>query len=167
MKSVPFTWVWLYPLCCQVLYHGTSMIVTRFTSFTENFFDLRLWSHQNFPLWTRLYQHVFCRKPSLFSSLSRYRNVGPSECACRHYAYSNQVPLLLATPLLNHDKNWKCFGIHAQGFPMALKDYVHRLNSLWTPTSQSGNSCNRSLYTSSHPYFFVSGFCWFRHRVSP
>ena len=99
------------------------------------FFDLRLSSHQNFPLWTRLYQHVFCRKSSLFSSSSRHRNLGPSEYACRHYAYPNPVPLLLATPLLNHEKNLKCFGIHAQGFPMALMDYVHPPKSLWTPAA--------------------------------
>ena len=40
------------------------------------FCDLLLLSHQNFPLWARLYQHVFCKKPSLFSSSSRYRSLG-------------------------------------------------------------------------------------------
>ena len=33
-----FTRIWLNPLCCQVLYHySVSMIVSRFTSFTQNF----------------------------------------------------------------------------------------------------------------------------------
>ena len=51
------------------------------------FCDPELSSHQHFPLLARLYQYVFCKKLSLFSSSSRYRNVGPSESACRHYAY--------------------------------------------------------------------------------
>ena len=52
------------------------------------------------PVWARLYQHVFCKKPSLFLSSSRYRNFGRSESACRHCAYPNPVQLLLATPLV-------------------------------------------------------------------
>ena len=37
LRCLCFTSVWLYPLCCQVLYHySVSMIVSRFTSFTEN-----------------------------------------------------------------------------------------------------------------------------------
>ena len=54
------------------------------------FCDLQLSSHQNFPLWAGLYQHVFCKKPSLFSSSSRYRNLGLSESECRHYACLNR-----------------------------------------------------------------------------
>ena len=49
----------------------------------------------------------FARSPRYLSS-SRYRNLGPSESACRHYAYPNPVPLLLSTPLVIHEKNWKC-----------------------------------------------------------
>ena len=45
----------------NLYHHGISMIVTRFTSFTE-FCDLQLSSHQNFPLWARLYPCVFCKK---------------------------------------------------------------------------------------------------------
>ena len=90
---------------------------------------------QKFPLWARLYQHVFCKKPSLFSSSSRYRNLGPSESACGHYAYPNPVPLLLATSLVIHEKNWKCLDILAQGFPVALTDYLHRPNFLWNPSA--------------------------------
>ena len=87
------------------------------------FCDLQLSCHQNFPFWARLYQHVFCKKPSLFSSSTRYRNLGPSENACSHDAYPNPVPLLLAAPLVPHEKNWKCLDIHAQDFRVALKDY--------------------------------------------
>ena len=125
------------------------MIVTRFTFFNEIFCDLQLSSHQNFPLWARLHQHVFCKMPSLFSSSSRYRNLDPSESACRHNAYPNTVPLLLAAPWVIHEKNWKCLDIHAQGFSLALNS-----------CSQSGKSCNRSLCASSSP-FFVFSFCGF------
>ena len=61
--------------------------------------------------------------------------MGPSESAGRHYAYPNPVPLLLATPLATHEKNWKCLDIQAQGYPVALTDYVHRPNSLRTPAA--------------------------------
>ena len=38
LGSFCFSWAGLYPLCCQILYHhGISMIVPRFTFFTENF----------------------------------------------------------------------------------------------------------------------------------
>ena len=38
LRSFCFTWVGLWPLSCQILYHNSvSMIVTRFTFFTENF----------------------------------------------------------------------------------------------------------------------------------
>ena len=96
--------------------------------------DPQVFKHQNVPLWARLYQHVFCKKTSLFSSSSRYRNLGPSESACRHCAYHpNPVPLLLAAPLVIHEKNWKCLDIQAQGWHVALLKYFHRPNFLWTP----------------------------------
>ena len=89
----------------------------------------------DFPLCERLYECVFCKKTSLFLSSSRYRNWGPSESACRHHAYQSPVPLLLTTPLVIHEKNWKCLDPQAQGFSMALQDYVHRPNSLRTPAA--------------------------------
>ena len=51
----------------------------------------------------RLLQEAF----DIFVS-SRYRNLGPSERACGHYAYPNPGPLMLATPLVIHVKNWQC-----------------------------------------------------------
>ena len=99
----------LYPLCCQILYHHGISI---------------------FPLWARLFQYNFCKKPSVFSSSSRYRNLDPSESACRHCAYPNPVPFLLATPLVVHEKKSTTFSLN------------------------SGKSCNyRSLCTSSRPSF--------------
>ena len=104
LESFCPAWVGLYPLGCQILYHDCiSMIVTRFTFFTENFVIRCDQVTKNNPLWARLYKHVFCKKPSLFLSSNRYRNLGPSESACRHYAYPNPVPLLLATPFVIHE----------------------------------------------------------------
>ena len=81
----------------------------------KEFCVLRFSSRPKFPGWARLYQHVFCKKPSLFLSSSGYRYLGPSESACRHYAHPNPLPLLLVTPLVIHEKNWQCLDI--QGFP--------------------------------------------------
>ena len=97
---------------------------------------------------------VFCKKTSFFQSSSRYHNLGPSENACRHNAYSNPVPLLLAAPLEVHEMTWKCFDFLALGFPKAMLKYLHRTNSL-NSCSQSSNSCERSLCTSSDsPFIF-------------
>ena len=99
------------------------------------FCNLQLSSHHHFSFWARLYQHVFCKKPLLFLSSSRNRNLGPSGSACGHYAYANPVPLLLATSLVVHEKYWKCLDPEAQGFPVALKDGFHRPNVLGTPAA--------------------------------
>ena len=74
LRSFCFTWVWLYPLCCPVLCHySVSKIVSRFTSFIKNFVsDPLLLNHQNVPLWARLYQHVFCKKPFTFFGSQAY-----------------------------------------------------------------------------------------------
>ena len=99
-----------------------------------------------FPLWVRLYQHVFCKKPSLFSSSSRYRNLGLSKSECGHYACPNLVPLLLATPLVIHEKNWKCLDAQAPGLPVAAKNNFHRPHFLWTPAaSPASHAIDRSV----------------------
>ena len=95
--------------------------------------DPQLWNHQNFPLWVRLSQHVFCKKPLSFSSSSRNRNLDLSE-------------LLLATPLVIHDKNWMCLDPQATGLPVALLDFFHQQNSLWTPVaSPASHAKDRSV----------------------
>ena len=43
-------------------------------------------------------------------------------------AYPNTVPLLLASPLVIHETSWKCLDVQAQGFSVALKDYIHQPN---------------------------------------
>ena len=86
--------------------------------------------HQNCTLWARLYQHVFCKEALLFSTSSRYRSLGLSGSDCKYCVYPNRVPLLLATTVVIHEKNWKCHDPLAQGFSVAPKDYFHRPNFL-------------------------------------
>ena len=52
------------------------------------------------------------------------------EVSVDHYVCPCLVPLLLATPLVIHEKNWECLDPKAQGFHMALQDYSHRPNFL-------------------------------------
>ena len=67
----------LDPLGGQVLHHDCiSMITAWFTFFTENFCDPQLLNHQNFLLWARLYQHVFCKKPLFFSVFKQISQFG-------------------------------------------------------------------------------------------
>ena len=136
LRSFCFAWVWLYPLCCQILYHhGITMIVPWFTFLTENFVIRCDQVTPIVPLWARLYQYVLCKKPLLFSSSSRYHNLGPSESAFVHCACPNPVPLLLAAPLEVHEMIWKCLDFHALGFLKALLNYFHQPNSLWIPVA--------------------------------
>ena len=129
------------------------MIVPRFTFLTENFV---ICCHQvNVPLWAQLYQHAFCKKPLLFSSSSRYHNLGPSESAYIHCACPNPVPLLLATPLFIQEKNWKCLDVQRRVSPSVCWTTSSTKFSL-NSCSQSGNSCTRSLCTSSCPSFFFA-----------
>ena len=138
--------------------------------FLDSLFSLRtLWSNQNVPLWARLYQHVFCKKPFLFSSSSRNHNVGPSECGYIHCAYPNPVPLLLVAPLEVHEMLWKCLDFLALGFSKALLKYFHQPNSLWTPAdSPASHVIDRSvLLCVLHFLFSVpSGSCSGFHRSS-
>ena len=76
-----------------------------------------------------------------------------------HCAYTNPVPFLLATSLVIHEKNWKCLDFLALGFTRALLKYFHQPNSV-NSCSQSGNSCDLSLCTSSDSPFFCFRFLW-------
>ena len=116
-------------------------------------------SHQNVPLWARLYQYVFCKTPLLFSSSGRYHNLGPSESACFHCAYPNLVPLLLATPWVFHEMTWKCLNFLALGSSKALLKYFHRPNSLWIAVANRAiHVIYRSVLLRVPPFFlfFVS-----------
>ena len=129
------------------------MIVTRFTFFTENFCDLQFSSHQHFPLWARLYQHVFCKKPSLFSSSSRYRNLGPSESACRHYAYTEPGSTFARDSIGNSWEELEVSRSLGAGFLCGSEGLLSSTKFSLNSCSQCGKSCNRSLCTSSCPSF--------------
>ena len=78
----------------------------------------------------------------------------------------NQVPLLLAAPLAIHEMTWKCLDFHALDFSKALLKYFHQPKFFLNSCSQSGNSCDISLCTSSRSSFLLfSVFCGFMQRV--
>ena len=109
--------------------------------------------HQKCPLWARLHPTSSARRPHYFRLQADIAIGVLSESACRHCAYPGRVPLLLATPLVIHEKNWKCLDPQAQVFPMAPKEYFHRPKNSLNSCSQSGNSCKISLCTSWRPSF--------------
>ena len=131
------------------------------------FCDLQLSDHQHFPLWAQLYQQVFCKKPLLISSSSRYHIFCLSGREHKCCAYPSPIPLLLAPPLVIHEKNWKCLDVHATGFSMTLEKLLSSFN--FSEILQSV----RQIMQQIALYFFVSFififvyFCWFLQRVSP
>ena len=125
----------------------------------------KLWSsHQNVPLWVRLYQHVLCKKPLSISSWSIFHSSDPSESAYLHCAYPNPVPLLLEARLEVHGK---CLDFLALGFPKALLKYFHQPNSVWIPVAnQATHGICLSVLLPTPFFIFVSSFCGFMQRVS-
>ena len=142
------------------------MIVSRFTFFTENFVIRCDQVTKNIPLWARLYQYVFCKKPLLFSSSSRDHKLGASESAYSHCAYPNPIPLLLGAPWEVHEMTWKCLDFLALGFPKALLKYFHQPNSLGILVTNQAIPATY-LFVLLRVFFLVFGFCGFMHRVSP
>ena len=110
-------------------------------------------SNQNVPLWARLHQRVFCKKPSLFSSSSRYRYLGPSESACGRTVLT-RTPFHFCSRLQWEfmRRTWKCLNVQAQGFRVSEGLRSSTKCSLKS-CSQSCKSCNRSSCTSSRPSF--------------
>ena len=118
-------------------------------------------SRQNVPLWARLHQYVFCKKPLLFSSSSRFHNLGPSESAYIHCAYPNLVPLLLAAPSEDHELTWKCLDFLALGFTKALLKHDHRPNSLWIRVASPAiHVIYRSVLLRTPHFNFCFRFLW-------
>ena len=88
---------WNHLLCLFNISHFSSTVCSDTMAKRSQQDSGRRTSHSKIAtLWGRLYQHVFCKKPLLFSSSSRYHKLGPSENAYIHCAYPNPVPLLLA-----------------------------------------------------------------------
>ena len=118
----------------------------------------RITSPKKNPLWARLYQNIFCKKPSLFSSSCWYRNLSASESACRHYAHPNLFPFLLATPSVIHEKNWKGLDIQAQGgFPRGSEGLRSSTKSLWTPAANPASHAIDRCVLLRVPHFY---FCF-------
>ena len=102
-------------------------IIPRFTFFTKNFV-----------ICSNLFRSG--QEALVILSSSRNRNLGPWGSACRHCAYRNQVPLLLATPLVIHEKNWKCLHSSALNLSKALSEVPSSAKLSLNSCSQSGNS---------------------------
>ena len=127
--------------------------------------DLKLSSHQNFPLQVRLHRCVICKKPSLPSSSNRYRNLGHWECVS---ALCSPEPgsATARDPLKVHDVTWKRVDIQAKGFSVALQEHFHRPHFHWIPVAtQATHAINPSAVP--HPWFPFFGFCAFMQRVFP
>ena len=131
------------------------------------FCDPQLLNHLFFPLWVRLYQHVSSKKPWLFSSSNRYHNLGLSGNECRHYACPRLVPLLLATPWVILERNWKCLDVQSTGLIVALKEYFHQPTSLWTPVASPASHAIDHSVLLRLLQSLCFGFYWFWQRVSP
>ena len=119
------------------------MIVARFISSLRT-----LWS-QHFPLCTRLYQHVTCKKPLLFSSSSRYRNLVLCKVRVDTKAYPNTVG--------NSREELEVSRYPRSGFHRGSEGLRSWTKFSLNSCGQSGKSCNRSLCTSSRPSFLF--FC--------
>ena len=85
------TWVWLYPLCCQVLYHhGVSTTVSRFTFFTEHLMIRKCLNHHKSTLGTTV--------PMRFLQISQFRSLTKW--------VKIQIPLLLGALRVVHEETW-------------------------------------------------------------
>ena len=60
---------------------------------------------------------------------------------------------LCSTPLVIHENNWKCLEVLCSGFLCGSKGLRSSTKFSLNSCSQSGNSWNRSLCTSSRPIF--------------
>ena len=131
------------------------MIVPRFTFFTENFVIRCDQVTNMFRSGHDCTNASSARGPCYFGLQAYFTILDPSESAFIHCAYPNPVPRMLAATLEVHETNWKCrhFCIKShQSSSEVLLSTKFSLNS----RSQSGNSCDISLCTSSDSPFFVS-----------
>ena len=111
----------------------------------------------NFPLWARLYQHVFCKEPSRFSSSSRCRNSGlpgneQNVVFTRYHFCSSGLKVI-------HEKNWKYLGI---------LERCHQPIHAWNPAANLAHLANHDSVLLRRLFFGeVYDFCWSMQRVSP
>ena len=151
--KILFTRVWLYPLCCQVLYHhGISMIMSRLTSFIE---ICCYWITKN-PFWARLYQHVLC-SPCNFWFSSRCRNFDPSGIEWNILC----IPDTTSARGSEADSQEELVGVSLRAGTLSSTRFS--INS----SNHSGRSRNGSHRTPSLLLVWVFGFYWSTRRVSP
>ena len=145
------------------------MIVPRFTSFTQNFVICSNQVTNMFRSGHDCTSTSSARSHCYFWSSSVFHNVGPSESACRHFAHPNPVPLLLAAPLEVHEMACKYLDLSlGAGFPIGPKGLFSSTRISLNSCSQSGNSCDISLCTSSDStFFFCFRFLWFHAAGFP
>ena len=136
------------------------MIVSRLTSFTQDFVIRSYQVTKNVRSGHDCTRTSSARSPCYFR-LQADVTIWVLRKVCRHYAYPNPVPLFLATPLVIHEKNWKCLDIQAQGIQVALKYYVHRPNS---PSTPAANPAIHAIYLFVllliHHFYFRFRFLW-------
>ena len=139
------TWVGLYLSSTQVLYHNSvSMIMSRFTSFTQNFVICGYQVTKISALGTTVPARLLQEKPSfVFMQISQFRFFWKWE-----NIYLHSVPLLLAAPKAIHGKNWEILDV---------LEHFHQSILPWTPVAKQAH-----LATHHHPpsprRFFLIGF---------
>ena len=128
LRSFCFTRVGLYPLCCRLLcHHGISMIVPRFTFFTDNFVICSNQVTKKFRSGYDFTSTSSARRPCYFRLQADITIWVPRKVFV-HCVYPNPVPLSVAGSLEIHEMTWKCLDFLAQGFAKALLKYFHQPN---------------------------------------
>ena len=85
----------------------------------------------------------------------------------RYFACPSPVPLLLATPLVLHQRNWKCLDPSAQGFSVAPKDFFHQTISPWLPAVNQAIHAKNLFVLLIHHFYFCFRFLSFHAAGLP
>ena len=147
-----FTWVWLYQLCCQVLYHcSVSMTVSRFISFAENFVN-------------RKYEITnFCRSEhdctSAFSARNPCNFGSQADIAISVLREVSENDVLTDTTFARGSEGKSCEELEASRCSGTLSSTRLSLNS----SSHSGISCDEFPRASSLSSFLF----WFPVSAGP
>ena len=154
LRSFCFARIRLDPLGGQVLHHDCmSKIVSRFTTSLRTLWSAVIKSPKFSALGTTLPARPLQEALVILFS-SRYRNLGPSGSACRHYAYPNSVPLFARDSTGNSWEELEVSWLPCFGFPSGSKDYVHRPNSLWNPVASPASHAMDLFVLLRVPHFY-------------
>ena len=84
----------------------------------EELCDPRLLNYQNFPLWARLAPVRLLQEVVVIFSLQADVTISVfREVSNRCCAYPSLVPLLLAAPLVIHEKRWESIDVVEHSYP--------------------------------------------------